>query len=99
MEGLKRIKANTVEKRLLTSKGTPNFGISFYALNRKGEYAAVSMYNDASFAVCTENGPQTLRCEPLLPRVRRHWSLQLPLPNDPVAAAVAALAGASHSPR
>jgi N4-(beta-N-acetylglucosaminyl)-L-asparaginase len=66
MDGLKRIKANTVEKRLLNGKGTPNFGISFYALNKRGEYTGVSMYEGSSFAVCTENGPQTLTCEPLL---------------------------------
>ena len=34
-------------------------------VNKKGEYAGVSMYS-ASYAVCTENGPQTLKCEPLL---------------------------------
>src|SRR5205823_961053 len=30
MEALKRIKANTVEKRLLNSKGNPNFEVNFY---------------------------------------------------------------------
>jgi N4-(beta-N-acetylglucosaminyl)-L-asparaginase len=67
MDGLKRIQKNTIEKRLLNAKGTPNFGISFYALNKKGEYAGVSMYEGASYAVCTENGPRTVPCEPLLP--------------------------------
>jgi len=33
MEALRRIKANTVEKRLLNSKGTPNFYVNFYILN------------------------------------------------------------------
>src|SRR5262249_36258152 len=33
MTALKRIRSNTVEKRLLNSRGLPNFGISFYALN------------------------------------------------------------------
>lgn len=64
MEALKRIKANTIEKRLLNSKGNPNFGINFYIVNAKGEYAGVSMY-DAKYAVCTENGPQILDCESL----------------------------------
>jgi N4-(beta-N-acetylglucosaminyl)-L-asparaginase len=67
MEGLKRIQKNTVEKRLLTARRTPSFGISFYALNKKGEYAGVSMYEGASYAVCTENGPRIVACEPLLP--------------------------------
>ena len=66
MEALKRIQANTVEKRLLNARGLPNFGISFYVVNKKGEYAGVSMYA-ATYAVCTENGPQTLNCEPLHP--------------------------------
>ena len=66
LEACKRIKANTVEKRLLNSKGNPNFGINFYALNAKGEFAGVSMYPGANYAVCTEKGPETLPCEPLL---------------------------------
>src|SRR6266404_1545184 len=66
MEALKRIKANTVEKRLLNSKGNPNFGINFYIVNAKGEYAGVSMYEGARYAFCNENGPQTVDCEPLL---------------------------------
>jgi N4-(beta-N-acetylglucosaminyl)-L-asparaginase len=66
LEACKRIKANTVEKRLLNSKGNPNFGINFYALNAKGEYAGVSIYPGANYAVCTEKGPETLPCEPFL---------------------------------
>src|SRR6266850_136103 len=66
MEVLKRIKNNTIEKRLLNSKGNPNFGINFYILNAKGEYAGVSMYEGSSFAMCNENGPQTLKADALL---------------------------------
>jgi N4-(beta-N-acetylglucosaminyl)-L-asparaginase len=66
LDACRRIKANTIEKRLLNNKGNPNFNINFYALNAKGEYAGVSMYPDASYAVCTEDGPKTLPCEPLL---------------------------------
>ncbi len=39
MEALRRIKANTVEKRLLNKAGNPNFGINFYVLNARGEHA------------------------------------------------------------
>src|SRR5256885_5407113 len=56
---LKRVVKNTTEKRLLNSKGRPNFGLNFYVLNAKGEYAGVTMY-EATYAVCTENGAQTL---------------------------------------
>ena len=66
MEALKRIKANTVEKRLLTAAGNPNFQINFYILNAKGEYAGVSMY-PSNYAVCTESGAQTIPTEPLVP--------------------------------
>jgi N4-(beta-N-acetylglucosaminyl)-L-asparaginase len=76
MTALKRIRANTVEKRLLTPSGKPNFGISFYVVSAAGEFAGVSMYAEESygggkpykskFAVCTERGPETLVAEPLL---------------------------------
>lgn len=65
MAALKRVKANTIEKRLLTKDGNPNFGLNFYILNAKGEYAGVSMY-ESTYAVCTEQGPQTLKTEPLI---------------------------------
>jgi N4-(beta-N-acetylglucosaminyl)-L-asparaginase len=69
MEGLKRIRANTVEKRLQKANGDPNFNINFYMLNVRGEYAGVSMYDEkdnVKYAVCTENGAQAITCEPLL---------------------------------
>jgi N4-(beta-N-acetylglucosaminyl)-L-asparaginase len=65
MEVLKRIKENTIEKRLLNSRGLPNFGINFYMLNAKGEYAGVTMYEGSSFAICNDKGPQTLKAEAL----------------------------------
>jgi len=69
MEALKRIRANTIEPRLLNAKGNPNFNIRFFALNKQGEYAGVAMYRagETKFAVCTENGAQALELEPLLP--------------------------------
>ena len=68
MEALRRIRANTVEKRLLNSRGNPDFNVKFYVLNRRGEFAGVSLYagKNQDFAVCTENGPQTLPCDALL---------------------------------
>jgi N4-(beta-N-acetylglucosaminyl)-L-asparaginase len=65
MEALRRVQKNTVEKRLLNGRGLPNFGLSFYILNKKGEWAGVSMY-PSRFAVCTENGPETRDTEALL---------------------------------
>jgi N4-(beta-N-acetylglucosaminyl)-L-asparaginase len=68
LEVLKRIKSNTVEKRLLNARGLPNFNIRFFALNKKGEYAGVSMYSsgEKNYAVCTENGAQAVAFEALL---------------------------------
>ncbi len=65
LDALRRVKSNTVEKRLLNAQGSPNFGLSFYIINAKGEYAGVSMY-PSRYAVCTEKGPETLDSEPLL---------------------------------
>jgi len=65
MTALKRIRANTIEKRLLTRSGNPAFQMIFYVLNARGEYAGVSMY-PSDFAVCTEAGPKTLPTEPLI---------------------------------
>ena len=69
MEALKRIRANTIETRLLNGKGNPNFNIRFFVLNKKGEYAGVSMYRagETQYAVCTENGSRAVELEPLLP--------------------------------
>ena len=64
LTALRRVAKSTVEKRLLNSRNQPNFGLNFYILNVRGEYAGVSMY-PAKFAVCTEQGAQTLNTEPL----------------------------------
>jgi N4-(beta-N-acetylglucosaminyl)-L-asparaginase len=68
MEALRRIKANTIEKRLLNDRGEPNFNINFYMLNKKGEYAGVTMYapRPQQFAVCDAKGARLETCEPLL---------------------------------
>src|SRR2546423_723070 len=71
LEALRRIQANTVEKRLLDSRGLPNFGVTFYVLGRDGEAAGVSLYagtksHPTTFALCTEHGPETRACDSLL---------------------------------
>ena len=69
MAAIKRIKAQTIQKRLLNEKGEPNFGINFYLVNVKGEYAGVTMSNPNgrnTFAVCTDNGPQSIPMDALL---------------------------------
>jgi N4-(beta-N-acetylglucosaminyl)-L-asparaginase len=68
-EALRRIKANTVEKRLLNDRGEPAFNINFYVVNARGDYAGVTMYNPdgrGMFAVCDDKGPRLEKTEPLL---------------------------------
>lgn len=69
MEALRRIKSNTVERRLLNPKGNPNFNIRFFVLNKRGETAGVSMYHagETKYALCNENGATSPELEPLLP--------------------------------
>jgi N4-(beta-N-acetylglucosaminyl)-L-asparaginase len=67
MEALKRVAANTVEKRLLNDRGHPMFDLKFYVLDRQGRHAGLAMHGgkEKSYAVCTEAGPQTLACDVL----------------------------------
>ncbi len=68
MTALARVRENTVEERLLNSRGLPAFGLSFYVVNKAGAHAGVSMYTSArsSYAVCDENGPRSEPMEPYL---------------------------------
>jgi len=68
MEALKRIKAATIEQRLLNSRGEPNFNVNFYILNARGEHAGVALYSGptAVYGVCTENGAENRPIDPLL---------------------------------
>jgi N4-(beta-N-acetylglucosaminyl)-L-asparaginase len=67
LDALRRVQANTVEKRLLNQRGTPNFNLTFYVLNARGEHAGVAFYSTGGqYAVCTGNGAEHLAIEPLL---------------------------------
>ncbi len=68
LEALQRIRSNTVEQRLLNSRGLPNFNVRFFVLNARGEFAGVTMYSagETTYAACTENGPEERPLEPLL---------------------------------
>ena len=82
LDALRRVRANTVERRLRRADGNPNFSLTFYVLNAKGEHAGVSMYAEdddyrgwasnttrgfMKYAVCDRNGPRTVQCEALIP--------------------------------
>jgi N4-(beta-N-acetylglucosaminyl)-L-asparaginase len=68
LAGLQRIRENTVEERLLNSRGEPNFNVRFFVLNASGEYAGVTMYasGQTEYAVCDENGAEARPLENLL---------------------------------
>jgi N4-(beta-N-acetylglucosaminyl)-L-asparaginase len=68
MAALERIRANTVEARLLNDRGLPSFNVRFFVLNAAGRYAGVTMYasGETEFAVCTEHGAEAQPLEPLL---------------------------------
>jgi N4-(beta-N-acetylglucosaminyl)-L-asparaginase len=68
IEALKRVRASTVEKRLLNARGLPNFQLKFYALDRQGRHAGVAMYGgpDVKYAVATGDGAQLLPMDAFL---------------------------------
>lgn len=66
LEALKRV-AESTPARLRDDKGRPKFFLQFYVIDKVGRYAGVTMWDDPDnrFAVCTENGAELQRCEPL----------------------------------
>ncbi len=68
MAVLERVRGNTVESRLLNSRGLPAFDLRFFILNKAGDYAGVAMYGaaESAFAVCDENGAREEPLEGLL---------------------------------
>ena len=69
MAALRRIRDNTVESRLLNSRGQPNFNVNFYIINKAGDFSGVALYahrETSEYAVCTENGSELVALEALL---------------------------------
>jgi len=58
---MERVIAMT-ESRLLDDNGRPYFGLEFYAVNKKGEYAGASAYEGSRFAVCDARGARIENC-------------------------------------
>jgi N4-(beta-N-acetylglucosaminyl)-L-asparaginase len=69
LEALQRIRATTVETRLLNGRGLPKFNVRFFVLDATGRFAGVALYaaGETEYAVCTENGAEAHLPEPLLP--------------------------------
>lgn len=51
LTALRRIVGWTVEKRLLDEAGRPAFNVNYYALDKKGETGAASLYSGARYSV------------------------------------------------
>ena len=66
-EALRRVRALTTDKRLINSRGTPRFGLSFYILSKAGTAAAVSFYAGAKCVVRDEDGTRTVVADALFP--------------------------------
>jgi N4-(beta-N-acetylglucosaminyl)-L-asparaginase len=74
LEVLRRIAKTTRDKRLLEADGRPAFGITFYAVNKKGDYGAAAMYDrakngrHAQFAIANSRGARKEDCAALFER-------------------------------
>ncbi len=68
MTALARIRANTVDSRLLNEDGNPNFDVNFYVVDKQGRHAGVRFYSgdNRNYAVCTENGAELVPIEGLI---------------------------------
>ncbi|HWH51749.1 MAG TPA: N(4)-(beta-N-acetylglucosaminyl)-L-asparaginase [Gemmatimonadaceae bacterium] len=60
MKVMERVIAMT-ESRLMVN-GKPTFQLTYYAVNKKGEYAGACCYEGPTFAVCDANGARLEKC-------------------------------------
>jgi N4-(beta-N-acetylglucosaminyl)-L-asparaginase len=60
LETLRRA-SRVAEDRMMTPDGRPKFDLTFYAVNKRGEFGAATMYGTyraGKYAVCDERGPR-----------------------------------------
>jgi N4-(beta-N-acetylglucosaminyl)-L-asparaginase len=55
----KRIVDHAFARGLKTDTGRPTFNVSFYAINKNGQYGAASIIGARNFCVCDANGART----------------------------------------
>jgi len=70
MKVMERVIAMT-ETRLLNERGRPYFDLSYYAINKKGEFAGAVAYEGSKFAVCDAQGPRLVEAAYLYKRAER----------------------------
>jgi len=51
LQACERVVQHTKMRRLLDERGRPTFSVSFYALNRRGEFGAAAIYSGPNYAV------------------------------------------------
>lgn len=61
LEALKRV-ADRTEARLRDADGRPNYGLTFYAVNKTGKYAGASLTSGPKYAVCDNAGSRLEEC-------------------------------------
>ena len=66
-DALRRVRAVTTDKRLINSRGTPRFGLTFYVLSKSGTVAGVSFYSGGKFVVRDQDGTRTIAVDNLFP--------------------------------
>ena len=70
MTVMERVIAMT-EKRLLGDNGRPRFDLTFYAVNKNGDYAGACAYEGTPFAVCDATGARIEQCAYLFKQAER----------------------------
>ena len=68
---LKRIVRQTVDPRLQTVDGRPDFDVMLYAVKKNGQYAAGSIWSGRTFAVNNGKKNQLEKALSLFPRKER----------------------------
>jgi N4-(beta-N-acetylglucosaminyl)-L-asparaginase len=66
-DALRRVRAVTTDKRLINSRGTPRFGLTFYVLSKAGAVAGISFYSGGKFVVRDEDGTRSIAVDNLFP--------------------------------
>jgi N4-(beta-N-acetylglucosaminyl)-L-asparaginase len=70
MATMERVIAMT-EKRLVNDNGRPLFDLTFYAVNKNGEFAGACAYEGTQYAVCDAAGARSVPCAYLFRRSER----------------------------
>jgi N4-(beta-N-acetylglucosaminyl)-L-asparaginase len=68
LDACKRIVDHNKMARLKDDDGRPNFSVSFYAVNTKGEVGSACILSGGSYAVADENGGKVMPCPYLYKR-------------------------------